>query len=41
LIDELGISHKENYISTIWNKTVKLIVAAAELNYDEWLCKDY
>jgi hypothetical protein len=37
----LGIYHKENYISTIWNKAVGLIAAAAELNYDEYLCKDY
>lgn len=38
---ELGIDHKENYISTIWKKTLGLISAAADLNYDEWLCKDY
>lgn len=38
---ELGITHQENYISTIWNKSVQLIVDAAALNYDEWLCKDY
>lgn len=41
LIDELGIEHRENYISTIWNKAVGLIVEAVELNYDEFLCKDY
>ena len=41
LKEELDIYHQENYISTIWNKTVGLICAAAELNYDEWLCKDY
>lgn len=41
LIQELGISHKENYISTIWNKAVKLIIEAVELNYDEYLSKDY
>lgn len=41
LIDELGISHQENYISTIWSKSIELIVKAVELNYDEWLCKDY
>lgn len=41
LQEQLGIYHKENYISTIWNKAVGLIAAAAELNYDEYLCKDY
>lgn len=41
LIQELGIDHKENYISTIWNKAVKLIVEAVELNLDEFLCMDY
>ena len=41
LQEELGIYHQENYISTIWNKVCSLIVAAAELNYDEWLMKDY
>ena len=41
LKEELNIEHQENYISTIWNKTTQLIAAAAELNYDEWLCKDY
>lgn len=41
LIKELGIEHRENYISTIWNKAVKLIAEAVELNYDEYLCKDY
>lgn len=38
---ELNISHQENYISTIWNKSLGLVAAAAELNYDEYLCKDY
>lgn len=38
---ELGISHQENYISTIWSKSIELIIRAVELNYDEWLCKDY
>ena len=38
---ELGISHRENYISTIWNKAIDLIIEALELNYDEYLCKDY
>lgn len=41
LHDELGIYHQENYISTIWNKSVKLITDAVELNFDEYLCKDY
>lgn len=38
---KLGIGHQENYISTIWNRCVMLIAEAAELNYDEWLCKDF
>lgn len=41
LMSELGIYHQENYISTIWNKITQSIADAAELNYDEWLCKDY
>lgn len=41
LQEKLGIDHRENYISTIWNKAVKKIKDAVELNYDEWLCKDY
>ena len=41
LQSQLGISHRENYISTIWNKAVRKIKDAVELNYDEWLCKDY
>lgn len=41
LIDELGISHQENYVSTIWNKTIKQIADAVELNYDEYLCRNY
>ena len=41
LEEELGISHRENYISTIWNKAIDLIIEAVELNYDEYLCKDY
>lgn len=41
LMDELGIYHQENYVSTIWNKVTKLISEAAELNYDEWCCKNY
>ena len=38
---ELGITHQENYISTIWGKAIGKIIDAVELNYDEWLCKDY
>ena len=38
---ELGISHRENYISTIYIQSVKKICSAASLNFDEWLCKDY
>lgn len=41
LIRDLGLEHRENYISTIWNKAVGLIAEAVELNYDEYLCKDY
>lgn len=41
LHDELGIYHQENYISTIWNKTVKLITDAVQLNFDEYLCRNY
>ena len=41
LMSELGIYHQENYISTIWNKSLKLIAEAVELNFDEYLCKDY
>lgn len=41
LMDELGIYHQENYISTIWNKSVILIAEAVELNYDEYLCRNY
>lgn len=41
LMDKYGIYHQENYISTIWAKLVKRIAAAAVLNYDEWLAKDY
>lgn len=41
LMDKLGIYHQENYVSTIWNKVCQLIVDAADLNYDEWCCKDY
>ena len=41
LMDELGIYHQENYISTIWNKCCQLIANAVELNYDEYLCRNY
>lgn len=41
LMDKLGIYHQENYVSTIWNKVCQLIADAADLNYDEWCCKDY
>jgi hypothetical protein len=41
LMEKMGIYHQENYISTIWNKVCGLIAAAADLNYDEWCCKDY
>lgn len=41
LQEKLGIYHQENYVSTIWNKVCGLIAEAAELNYDEWCCKDY
>lgn len=41
LNEQLGIDHQVNYISTIWKKAVGLIVEAVELNYDEYLCKDY
>lgn len=38
---EFGTTYQENYISTIWNKIVRQIVEAVELNFDEYLCKDY
>lgn len=41
LFEELGIQHQENYISTIWNRCCRLIAAAANLNYDEYLCQNY
>lgn len=41
LMEKMGIYHQENYISTIWNKVCGLIADAADLNYDEWCCKDY
>lgn len=41
LQEKLKIDHRENYISTIWSKAIKKIKEAVELNYDEWLCKDF
>lgn len=41
LMDQLGIYHQENYVSTIWNKVCQLIADAADLHYDEWCCKDF
>ena len=41
LHNKLGYNHQENYISTIWNKSLKLIIEAVELNYDEYLDRDY
>lgn len=38
---QLGITHRENYVSTIWSRAIRKIQEAVELNYDEWLCKDY
>lgn len=38
---ELGIFHQVNYISTIFLKTIGKIQEAVELNFDEWLAKDY
>lgn len=38
---ELGIKHSDNYISTIFNKAVKLIADAVELDYDSYLCRNY
>ena len=40
-MEELGVYHQENYISTIWNKITQQIADAAQLNYDEWLSKDF
>lgn len=37
----LGLNHQENYISTIWNKSLKLIAEAVELNWDEYLDRNY
>lgn len=38
---KLNIQHNENYISTLWrNKICEGIVAAAELNYDEYMMRD-
>ncbi len=41
LVKQLGIFHQTNYISTIYVKTLDKIIQAVELNYDEWLAKDY
>lgn len=41
LWEKKHIYHQENYISTIWNRCVKLICEAAELSYEEFLAKDY
>lgn len=41
LKEEMGIRHQENYISTIWGKAIDKIQAAVELNYDEFLCRNY
>lgn len=41
LLKELGISHQENYVSSIWNRCLKLIAEAVELNYDEFLARNY
>ena len=38
---QMGIHHQENYISTIWGRITNKIAATANLNYDEFLCKDY
>lgn len=41
LQEELGIFHQVNYISTIYLKLINKIIESVELNYDEWLAKDY
>lgn len=41
LFEEQGFYHKENYISTIWHVSLRKIVRAVELNYDEFLLKNY
>lgn len=41
LQNSLGFTHQENYISTIWNKALYNVAAAAELNYDEYICRSY
>lgn len=41
LQDKLGIFHQVNYISTIYLKIINKIIESVELNYDEWLAKDY
>lgn len=41
LQENLGIFHQVNYISTIYLKLIGKIIETVELNYDEWLAKDY
>lgn len=41
LQEKLGIFHQVNYISTIYLKVVAKIIESVELNFDEWLAKDY
>lgn len=41
LQEKLGIFHQVNYISTIYLKLINKIIESVELNYDEWLAKDY
>lgn len=41
LQERLGVSHQENYVSTVWNKVCRLIAAAANLHFDEWCCSNY
>lgn len=41
LEEKLNVYHQENYVSTLWCKAVRKINAAAVLNYDEWLFKDF
>ena len=38
---DMGISHQENYISTIWNLCCRKIANAASTHYDEWCCRYY
>lgn len=41
LQEKLGIFHQVNYISTIYLKLINKIIESVELNFDEWLAKDY